>query len=104
MGRVGRKRRRLMGLCRSPGRDDRLREQSLRTHRSEVREMPQRKRIRFMVGFAAVLGACAGGVGCQTSSVHMDGYPVRMIGAARPAANATVAAAPPTAQAPGVIA
>ncbi len=37
--------------------------------------MPQRNRIRFMVGFAAVLGAGAGAVGCQTGMVQTVGYP-----------------------------
>ncbi|HVS37215.1 MAG TPA: polysaccharide biosynthesis/export family protein [Gemmataceae bacterium] len=52
--------------------------------------MPPRTPIRFLVGFAAFLGACTGGAGCQTSSVESDAFFARTVaGAGRSPAPAT---------------
>ncbi len=64
--------------------------------------MPQRTRTRFVFGCAAFLGACAGGVGCQTAAVQTVGYPGRTVAAAGP--SAVRAAAPDPAPAGTVIA
>ncbi len=57
--------------------------------------MPQRNRVRFMVGFAAVLGACAGAVGCQTGMVQTVGYPGPAVAMTVPAPTPVAASASP---------